>query len=356
MLSPGMSRMARIYSRIQSNRLQQAKVHRTSSVAISLFSLALLIAPVSLAQTSIAPDSDADGLSDQLERSLLVQFAPSFMVSRQDCSNLPSRFLPDNVKPEVEAENGTIYGQVFPFRTSTEPKPTVEIHFYHLWKQDCGEHRHPLDAEHVSVLVRASQDDLSTASWKAIYWYASAHENTVCDVSQIARASTLHAEDHGARVWISAGKHASYLSETLCQRGCGADRCDANTALPKAELINLGEPGHPMNGSLFIASKLWPLADKMSATNFPPEPIAHLKQLPDDEIAWFHAGRHPAQGVIAISSSTADALANSGHDTNTAISIAQDSTGNAFQKSYRNTKHALGKVGRFVFREDSKSK
>ena len=44
--------------------------------------------------------------------------------------------------------------------------------------------------------LRASDADVK---WKAVYWYAAAHENTVCDVSQIARAKTLHAEEHGRK-------------------------------------------------------------------------------------------------------------------------------------------------------------
>jgi hypothetical protein len=119
-------------------------------------------------------------------------------------------------------------------------------------------------------------------------------------------------------------------------------------ALGRGNLINLGEPSHPMNGSLFVSSGAWPLEGKMANTNFPADPIARLNQLPETDIAWFHAGRHPAQGVIAISSSTEDAMATSGHNTNTAISIAGDSTGNALQKSYRNTVHALGSSARHV--------
>jgi len=281
------------------------------------------------------------------------------MIGRQDCSNIPAEFRPNVKTPEVKTENGTIYGQVFPAKISTDDTPTAEIHYYHLWRRDCGGHGHPLDTEHVSVLVRASDSHLSSATWKAIYWYAAAHENTVCDVSQIARASTLHAEVRGAKVWISPGKHASYLNETLCQRGCGADKCEKTEALAPGKLINLGEPGHPMNGSLFILSSLWPLAGKMSNTNFPPDPVARLTQLPETDIAWFNAGRHPAQGVIAISGSTEDAIAKSGRSTNsaistagdstnTAISVAGDSTGNALQKSYRHTKHALGTSARHV--------
>jgi hypothetical protein len=310
-----------------------------------------------MAQSRI--DSDHDGLSDALEQSLLVQFAPTFMVGRDDCSNIPAEFRSEKTEPQVMTENGTVYGQVFPARTSTDAAPAAEIHYYHLWKRDCGGHGHPLDTEHVSVLVRASHSDLSSAKWKAFYWYAAAHESTVCDVSQIARASTLNAEMHGARVWISPGKHASFLNETLCQRGCGADRCEAMAALPPGKLINLGEIGHPMNGSLFISSTAWPLATKMTNTNFPESPVARLNELPEGDIAWFNAGRHPAQGVIDISRTTEETIADSGQNTTTAISVAGDSTGtaistagdstgNALHKSYRNTKHALGTSARHV--------
>jgi hypothetical protein len=167
------------------------------------------------------------------------------------------------------------------------------------------------------------------------------------------------AEDHGAKVWISRGKHASYLNVTLCEIGCGADICDETTPLRKGRVINLGEPGHPMNGSVFISSRLWPLAEKMETSNFPEGVVARLNQMTDTEIAWVNAGRHPAQGVIAVSGSTEEAIARSGANTTAAISIARDSTGdaissagnstgNALEKSYRKTKHALVTSGKHV--------
>jgi len=118
-------------------------------------------------------------------------------------------------------------------------------------------------------------------------------------------------------------------------------------------IINLGEPGHPMNGSVFGASRRWPLKQKMETSNFPAEVLARIDQLPATDIAWFHAGRHPAQGVVAVSGTTEDALAKSGTETSDALatgdvhtskalSTAQDSTGNALQKSYHKTIHALG--------------
>jgi hypothetical protein len=118
-------------------------------------------------------------------------------------------------------------------------------------------------------------------------------------------------------------------------------------------IINLGEVGHPMNEAVFVASKRWPLREKMETSNFPAEALARVDGLPATEIAWFHAGRHPAQGVIAVSSTTEDALAKGGAETSDALATgdahtskalatAHDSTGNALEKSYRKTAHALG--------------
>ncbi len=336
--------------------------------------LLLVMAPLGAQQPKSEPqfqvDSDHDGLSDALEQRLLDQFTPKFMVAGHDCSITPAEFRPEVQKPEVLADNGTIYGQVFPAKDPIDGSTTAEIHYYHLWRKDCGSHGHPLDTEHVAVLVRASDTPLATATWKAIYWYAAAHENTVCDVSQIARAATLHAEDHGATVWVSPGKHASFLNETLCQRGCGADRCENMVPLRPAAVINLGEPGYPMNGSIFIASTEWPLTDKMSTSNFPGAQVARLNQLPDTDIAWFNPGPHPAQGVIATSvvteqaiagsgrnttaaislagSSTGDALSTAGGSTGKAIATAGDSTGSALLKTYRSVRHAVGASARQV--------
>ena len=293
-------------------------------------------------------DSDNDGMSDALEQALLVQFAPTFMVARHDCSKLPAEFAADQETPTIKIEDGTIYGQVSPTKASKGTEPAAEIHFYHLWRSDCGPHGHPLDTEHVAVLVTASDRDLATAKWKALYWYAAAHEDTVCDVSQITRASTLHAEQNGATVFVSSGKHASYLDQRLCHAGCGADRCVDQRPLARGAIVNLGEPRHPMNGSVFIASTEWPLLGKMSISNFTAEPLARLNHLPDTDIAWFNPGKHPTQGIIATSNTTSQAIANGANSTGVAISLANDSTGNALQKTYKNTKHALGVSAKHV--------
>lgn len=291
------------------------------------------------------PDSDQDGLSDALEQRLLVQFSPRFLIASHDCAGAPAQFRVGLSRPVAEAENGSIYGQVTPSQLSPNGRPTAEIHFYHLWDRDCGPNGHTFDAEHVSVLVEAPANN--SGDWKALAWYAAAHENTLCDVSQLARASALHAEDHGPTVWVSPGKHASYLSESMCTHGCGADRCESLTALQTTQLINLGEPGHPMNGSVFIDAPDWPLLAKMFASNFP---SASLAQLPGDGIAWSNSGPHPAQGVIATGYGTGHALAVSGQNTTGALSQADDSTGSALGKSARKTGRALGKTAQSIAR------
>lgn len=294
----------------------------------------LLLALIACGRATAQMDSDADGLSDETEQALLNQFSPAFMVARADCSLLPAQFEPGLRTPTVAREDGTIYGQAFPSR---HHPGSVELHFYHLWRTDCGPHGHPLDTEHVATLVR-----FDGTRWQAVYWYAAAHEKTVCDVSQIARASTLKAVDQGAKVWISPGKHASYLNETLCRAGCGADRCVSMTPLKTERIVNLGEAAKPMNGSVFLSASAWPLSEKMTQSNFPPATLARLEALPTTDIAWFSPGRHPMQGVIAISATTEEAIGTGGRNTSSAISIGKESTGNALGKSYRKTIHALG--------------
>ena len=300
------------------------------------------------AQTAQPPDSDGDGFTDSLEQSLLAQFSPQFYIGQQECAGLPTAFQPGVPQPNPQAEDGTVYGQVFPVKIAGATTPMAEIRFYDLWGRDCGAHGHSLDTEHVAVLAEASSPDLNTAKWKAVYWYAAAHEDTVCDVSQLARAKDLNAEQDGAKVWLSPGKHAAYLAKSLCNHGCGADRCEVMKPMTTSRIINLGEPGHPMNGSDFVASKAWPLEQKMTHTDFPPEPVARLEALPAGDIAWFNPGRHPTQGVIAVSYTTGEAIAGSGQNTDAALALAGDKTGNALQKSYRSTKHALGTTVRDV--------
>ena len=127
-------------------------------------------------------DTDRDGISDAQEQVLLEEFRPTFMISKSDCAIRPSRFEPDRPDPKALAADGTIYGQVFPV-----PGNRVEIHYYTLWNRDCGRMQHPLDAEHVTVLISMNPD----SEPRALYWYAGAHEKTACEMSNGERSDAL---------------------------------------------------------------------------------------------------------------------------------------------------------------------
>src|SRR5262245_2137510 len=229
---------------------------------LSLFVLLILL-PAQFAFAQIQ-DRDRDGLDDQFEQELLAKFLPTFMIAADDCDGLPAEFVADSSKPTVLAKNGAVYGQAS--RHSADDNGTfLEIHYYHLWSRDCGRVGHKLDPEHVSVLVTADNRDRPVSAWRARYWYAAAHENTLCDASNAATGAALEAEDHGATVWVSSGKHASFLSELKCRLGCGENRCKAMKLMQAATVINIGEPGVPMNGSVWAESDRWPLKSKMRA-------------------------------------------------------------------------------------------
>lgn len=306
-----------------------------------LIAALLCLSATALAAQGTAPDSDRDGLSDAEEAALLTQFAPRLMVSAADCSHLPARFTPLTSVPTPEADDGTLYGQATPRSGHTGQ---VELHFYHLWRADCGPMGHPLDAEHVSALVERSAD----AEWKAIYWYAAAHEDTVCDASQIARAVTLHSESQGPQVWISRGKHASFLSESLCTHGCGGDRCQAMQPVVSAAPINIGERAVPMNGAVWVDAPVWPLANKLVRTDFPETRIARLDRLPATDIAWANPDKRPMQAVILGGKGALGGSATGFRSTNTALVVADAHTSRALDRATSNTGHALAKTYRGV--------
>lgn len=321
-----------------------------------------------LALPALPQDTDHDGLSDAFEAALLQRFAPRFMIDSHDCSGQPALFAPQSATAQPVRDDGTIYAQAFPRSITGAQRSNagIELHFYHLWRTDCGRMGHPLDAEHVSALL--SGKGTNAKHWHAIYWYAAAHEDTACDASQIARASTLEASDHGATVWISMGKHASFLEEELCRRGCGGDRCSDPRPMPIAAILNLGELKAPMNGASWVNSPRWPLAEKMGRTDFTATRTARVDALPLTDIAWANPALRPQQAAIAggnaaidgtllggRSTSNALALGNrrtdtaltlAGNDTGNALSGAAHSTGSALDKSYRNVRKALGNAAR----------
>lgn len=276
-------------------------------------------------------DLDHDGLSDEFEQSLLARFAPVFHVSANDCAGLPAEFTPDSVRPVAAAVNGTIYGQVF------RRGPYIEIHYYHLWAKDCGSLGHALDAEHVSALLSASENPL------ALYWFAAAHQATVCELNSASSAAALGAEEHGPDVWISEGKHASFLTSSLCGKGCGADACKLTKRLERSRLVNIGEPGAPMNGAVWVNSPVWPMASKMT-TDFDTARLEALKASGGKLVRF-----QPSPSTQAVISGfgagpryTAGALDTAGNHTDSALDTAERHTLKSLDASRRSVIHFLG--------------
>jgi len=297
------------------------------------------------AKPASLPDSDRDGLSDVLEGQLLGQFQPRWMIGKEDCSVKPAQFAAGLAVPTVVGDDGTVYGQA-----SSHPgrRDEVELHFYHLWRQDCGQMGHALDAEHVAVLLRNEAVSDGKPEWRALYWYAAAHEDTVCDASQITRASTIDAEEKGAMVWVSPNKHASFLNEELCRYGCGGDRCAGMERLKTGDVVNVGELSQPMDGAVWVASTQWPLADKMRRSDFTEVRITRLERLSQTDVAWANPAKRPAQAAIYGGNSAINGIAVGGRSTDTALVLANDNTSRALGKAQRNTGNALTKSYRNV--------
>lgn len=290
--------------------------------------------------STVPVDSDHDGLSDAVENALLSKFAPRFMVSKDDCSVLPAIFVPFRTQPIVLYENGTIYGQAFPRPDNANE---VELHYYHLWRRDCGEMSHDLDAEHVSALVVRD----SSSNWKALYWYAAAHEETLCDSSQIARAASVDGELQGPQVWISRGKHASFLSNSICTRSCGGDDCSAMESLTISKLVNLGELSNPMNGTIWAGSTEWPLSNKMGRSDFSETRTGRVDDLANTGILWANPGKRPIQAAILGGNDALGGAETGFRSTDTALDLASFDTGEALNTASSSTAGSLGRsIGR----------
>lgn len=279
-------------------------------------------------------DADRDGLDDGREQELLERFVPRFQVGAKDCDALPAEFAAGSAVPRAIARNGTLYGQVF------RSGEWIEVHYYHLWSRDCGRRGHTLDVEQVSAL-------LAPDGSKAMLWHAAAHEGTVCDASHGAKARTLAAEDSGPEVWISTDKHASYLSRSACGGGCGGDRCQNMMALKSTRLINLGEPGAPLNGSEWIASTRWQLASKMT-TRFPPYVRAQIDAA--DGIVPVHRSPAPVKAAIGGGGAALDGIATGGQHTETAVATAEQQTDRALATASRSVGRSLRRASQATAR------
>ena len=281
-------------------------------------------------------DLDRDGLADDLEQALLIRFAPRFLVSARDCDVMPARFTAGIPDPRPAGRDGTVYGQVF--RTAGKNGTFAEIHYYHLWTRDCGLNGHALDVEHVAALVQSEHSNAGGDEWRALYWYAAAHEGTVCDASNAALAASLGAEENGPAVWVSRGKHASFLSRELCRGRCGVDSCGVMKALPAGIPVNIGELSAPLNGAHWISSQWWSLSAKM-APAFNETVLAQLRQAPPDRVILVKESTPGLHSVVLAGASAMNGVALGQGRTESALVNASNSTDRALQR-------VAGQVGR----------
>lgn len=279
------------------------------------------------------PDQDGDDVSDAVEQAVLEQFRPQLLISAGECDGLPAEFMAGAKTPKIAARNGTLYGRVSPF--AARPGEWLEVHYYHLWGRDCGRRGHGLDAEQAAVLLERVHGD-----WLARYWWAAAHEETLCERSNAARASWLNAEKQGARLWISRGKHASFLSRNLCSWGCGGDSCEDTVPAPPAKIVNLGEKGALAEGMEWVEAGSWPLRDKFGSV-FTPEILARLDREESGRIVGRDGAMYPIQAIALAGGETARGLDTGKHQTGKALGTATEKTGKAVKKANRSVRDFL---------------
>jgi hypothetical protein len=183
--------------------------------------------------------------------------------------------------------------------------------------------------------------DSAVEDWRAVYWFAAAHEATVCDASQLAAAKALDAERQGATVWLSAGKHGAFLSETICRQGCGGDRCTEMAPLVVARVINLGEPGVAMHGAVWVGSAAWPLAAKMQS-DFLAAAIATVEQGRGVPIEM-NGAHGSVKSTIYVANTVASGLGTGGANTGNALNAAGMNTGAALDEADTKTESTLSK-------------
>jgi hypothetical protein len=281
-------------------------------------------------------------VSDTLEQALIEQFRPHFLVDADECAQVPAEFEAFSVKPRVREHNAAIYARVSPSAALGPGVTALELQYYHLWERDCGlVASHPLDVERVVALLVPGEN-----GWKALYWYAAAHEGTVCDTSNAISAATIGASSSGPRVWISAGKHASYLDPNLCgQRGCGGDHCREMVDLPPGPLINLGEAQAPLHGAVWTASKEWPFERKLGHV-FDSALIAQLEASDGLLLARVNGRLRPTQFSISIGGEVLEALDTASRHSGIGVNQAEKKTGNALAKTWHGIVCALGNTVR----------
>ncbi len=174
-------------------------------------------------------------------------------------------------------------------------------------------------------------------------------ENTICDASHAARSSFVNAEHQGPRVWISAGKHVSFLGLELYHGGCSGDNCAGMRVMTVTAIIDIGERAAPMNGAVWIESPAWPSAAKMQ-TDFTETVLRKLNTAEGPGIIAVNEAQAPVNAVVHAGSAGVGALSTADQKTDGALSAAASATGKSLERSKRSVGNSLKGVFRAVWK------
>ncbi len=293
----------------------------------------LFLIAIAFAAPAAAQDLDRDGIADRVEQALFEKFSPTLLLARGECDGVPASFVSNVLAPRVLAKDATLYGQAFRI-PSGDDRARVDLHFFHLWARDCGRRGHDLDVEHVSAIVSAATLDSPMSSWLAEMWYAAAHEGSVCDASSGARATVIGADTSGPRVFVSRGKHASYLDRGQCKWGCGGDECGDDRVVVPSRIVNIGERDAPLNGAVWIHSDRWPMRHKLGS-DFEPALRARLDNPNDDHVIPLMLHRRGPQAPVLAGDTALDGLEVAAESTKGALGTAKRAVGRFFRRPLR---------------------
>ena len=167
----------------------------------------------------------------------------------------------------------------------------------------------------------------------------------MCDASSGARAATVRAADGGPYVYVSRGKHASYLARGQCKWGCGSDICEPGPPLGRSRVINMGEPDAPFNGATWLTSKRLTLARRLS-TDFDPGLRARLDRQQPSTVQVLTVALRPWQAPILGGDTGLDALIMAGDAAAGAVASTAEATSAAGASTGRAVGAAVGKTVR----------